>query len=297
VSDPHGVERFLEKIEKDSRSRLTFDLLRDRDPPRRPVRVSTGSAREKVICVPAVLALCGPQQFARFGQGFRGMRETLVLHVPGFVGEERLPASLDVAIAYQLSAVEATLGRDSSLILAGYSTGGTLAYALAGELEARGRQVGAVVLLDTYPPGPGGIPNQQKTAVVHHLLSNRDWRHYLTETRLTAMGWYAQLLAALDLRPILAPTLLLRAGQPMATVDGDDWRAWWPFPHTTIDVPGDHYSMMQLHARIAARTVESWLRLTLGDSAQNLTVDQRRVPYSLSNGREPGACRVYDRGA
>jgi surfactin synthase thioesterase subunit len=277
VSDRHELVRFLEKIQRESRSRPTFDLTSARDFARRPVRLSTGSAPEKFICVPALLALCGPQQFVRFGQGFRGVREMQVLHIPGFVAEERLPESLDVAIAYQMSAVEAAVGRDSPLILAGYSTGGTLAYALASELEARGAQVSAVVLLDAYPPGPGGISDEQKAAVVQHLFSNREWRHYLNETRLTAMGWYTRVVAALELRPVMAPTLLLRARQPMATVDGDDWRAWWPFQHATSDVPGDHYSMMQLHARTAAQTVESWLRLTLGGSAQNLILDQRRA--------------------
>jgi surfactin synthase thioesterase subunit len=277
VSDPHEAVGFLETIQRDSRSRPTFDLGNARDFARRPVRLSTGSAPERLICIPALLALCGPQQFARFSQGFRGIRETLVLHVPGFVGEERLPASLDVAVAYQMSAIEAAIGRDSPLILAGYSTGGTLAYALASQLEARGRQVSGVVLLDTYPPGPGGISNEQKAAVVQHLLSNREWRHYLNETRLTAMGWYTREVAALELRRVMAPTLLLRASQPMGRVDGDDWRTWWPFPHEASDVPGDHYSMMQLHARTAAQTVESWLRLKLGGSGQSLTLDRRRA--------------------
>jgi hypothetical protein len=277
VSDSHGVVSFLKKIESDSRSRPTFDLISASDFARKPVRLSTGSAPEKLICIPALLALCGPQQFARFGRGFRGIRETLVLHIPGFVGEERLPANLDTAIAYQMSAVEAAIGRDSPLILAGYSSGGTFAYGLASQLEARGRQVSAVVLLDTYPPRPDGVSTKQEAAVVQHLLGNPEWRHYLNETRLTAMGWYLRVVAALDLRPVMAPTLLLRAKQPMATVDGDDWRASWPFPHETRDVPGDHYSMIELHARNAAQTVESWLRLRLGGSGQSLTLDRRRA--------------------
>jgi hypothetical protein len=277
VSDPHGVVGFLERIERDSRWRPTFDLISASDFARKPVRLSTGPAPEKLICVPALLALCGPQQFARFAQGLRGIRETLVLHIPGFVEEERLPASLDVAIAYQMSAVEAAIGRDSPLILAGYSSGGIFAYALASQLEARGRQVSAVVLLDTYPPRQDVVSTKQVAAVVQHLLINREWRHYLNETRLTAMGWYLRVVAALDLRPVMAPTLLLRARQPMATGDGDDWRASWPFPHETSDVPGDHYSMIDLHARTAAQTVESWLRLRLGGSAQNLVLDQRRA--------------------
>jgi pimeloyl-ACP methyl ester carboxylesterase len=277
VSDPHRIVGFLEKIERESRSRPTFDLMSASDFARKPVRLSTGSAPETLICVPALLALCGPQQFARFGRGFRGIRETLVLHIPGFVGDERLPASLDIAIAYQMSAVEAAIGRDGPLILAGYSTGGIFAYGLASQLEARGREVSGVVLFDTYPPRPDGVATEQEAAAVQRLLSNREWRHYLNETRLTAMGWYLRIVAELDLRPVVAPTLLLRARQPMATVDGDDWRASWPFPHEISDVPGDHYSMIELHARTAAQTVESWLRLRLAGSAQNLVLDQRRA--------------------
>jgi pimeloyl-ACP methyl ester carboxylesterase len=184
---------------------------------------------------------------------------------------------MDVAIAYQISAIEAAVGRDRPLILAGYSTGGAFAYVLAHQLEATGRRVSAVVLLDTYPPGPGGLSTEQLSAIVQHLRGNREWRDYLNETRLTAMGWYTSALAAVELRPVEAPTLLLRARQPMAAVDGDDWQAWWPFPHETRDAPGDHYSMMQLHAGIAAQTVESWLQLELGGSAQDRMLDQRRA--------------------
>jgi thioesterase domain-containing protein len=277
ASDPVGAAAFLETIERDSRLRPTFDLNSARDFARRSVRLSTGSAPETLICVPALLALCGPQQFARFSAGFRGVRELLVPHIPGFLAEERLPASLDVAIAYQIRAIEAAIGPDSAPILAGYSTGGALAYALANRLEASGRRVGAVVLLDTYPPGRDGVPTEQLSAIVRHLLSNHEWRHYLNETRLTAMGWYLRALTTLDLRPVSAPTLLLRARQPMAAVDGEDWQAWWPFPHETRDAPGDHYAMMQLHARTAAQTVESWLRLRLGGSAQSPTLDRRRA--------------------
>jgi hypothetical protein len=35
--------------------------------------------------------------------------------------------------------------------------------------------------------------------------------------------------------------------------------------------------MIELHAGTAAQTVESWLRLRLGGSAQNLMLDQRRA--------------------
>ena len=277
MSGHDGVAEFLDAIERDSRSRPTFDFSDAHAYARRPVRLSTGPAREALICFPALLALCGPHQFARFSQGFRGIREVLVPHIPGFLAEEKLPASIDVAIAHQIGALEDAIGPDTPAVLAGYSTGGAFAYALAGRLEAAGRRVHAVVLLDTYPPGPGGISDEQVSAIVQRLLTNREWQQYLNQTRLTAMGSYLRALRTLDLGPVKAPTLLLRAGQPMSAAAGDDWRAWWPFPHDTRDVPGDHYSILQLHARTAAQTVERWLQVTLGDTAQSLTRDQRRA--------------------
>lgn len=272
-----GVAEFLDTIERGSRSRPTFELSDARDFARRPVRLSTGPARETLICFPALLALCGPHQFARFSQGFRGVREVLVPHIAGFLAEEHLPASIDVAIDHQMTALEDAIGPDAPAVLAGYSTGGAFAYVLAGRLEAAGRRVDAVVLLDTYPPGPGGIPAEQEEAIVQRLLNNREWQQYLNETRLTAMGSYIRALRTVDLRPVKAPTLLLRASQPMDAGADDDWRAWWPFPHDTSDVLGDHYSILQLHARTAAQAVESWLQITLGDAAQSPTGDQRRA--------------------
>ncbi|MEU3962003.1 hypothetical protein AB0F42_19635 [Streptomyces buecherae] len=46
-----------------------------------------------------------------------------------------------------------------------------------------------------------------------------------------------------------------------ALVDGegepasDAWQPSWDFPHTAIDVPGNHFSIMNEHATTTARVV------------------------------------------
>jgi hypothetical protein len=41
--------------------------------------------------------------------------------------------------------------------------------------------------------------------------------------------------------------------------ENGDWRASWDFDHVTVDVPGDHFTIMEDHADEAARAVQGWL--------------------------------------
>jgi thioesterase domain-containing protein len=75
------------------------------------------------------------------------------------------------------------------------------------------------------------------------------------------MGWYADLGVRWPIEPIRAPTLLVRAESPMSDGLADaDWKPTWPTRHEAIDVPGDHYSMLQEHADSTALAVERWLK-------------------------------------
>lgn len=40
---------------------------------------------------------------------------------------------------------------------------------------------------------------------------------------------------------------------------GGAWRASWPEPYDTVDVPGDHWSMAETHARTTAGAIRVWL--------------------------------------
>lgn len=255
------VVDFFWQLQLASRSRPTFDLATAGPETRRPVRLSTGPSSHQVFAIPAPLALCGPQQFVQFTREFGAQRDVLVLSVPGFTASERLPASFDVAIRHQAEVVRANVSKDKAApILMGYSTGGVMAYAVGKQLESMGFPVAAVVMLDSFRPAL----TEQISAMMIALINDPDWRPLMNETRLTAMGWYSRALSTADLTPIDAPALMVRAKVPMSGVAAEsDWRPSWPFPHDTVDVDGDHFSMIQDFASTAASAVEAWLRSTL----------------------------------
>lgn len=251
------VEQLLARLQSAATSRATF--AEPAAQARKAVRLARGPAAHKLIAFPAPLALCGPQQYARLAQTFRGVRDTLVLTIPGFVGTERVPATLSVAIDDQAQAIMRAAD-GATPILAGYSTGGTLAYGMAAHLASIGVPVGAVVLLDAYPTGEQTPVTEQLAAVILRLFRNPQWSGYLNDTRLSAMGWYTRLVMEWKLTAVSAPTLLVRPTSPMPGVAGDGaWQAVWPFKHDCLDVPGDHYTMMEEHADSTAAAVEQWL--------------------------------------
>jgi thioesterase domain-containing protein len=82
----------------------------------------------------------------------------------------------------------------------------------------------------------------------------------INDGRLTAMGAYTRLVAESTVTAIRAPTLCVRATRPMFEQSTDDnWRASWPLPHTAVDVPGNHWTMMDGQAESTAAAVEDWL--------------------------------------
>jgi hypothetical protein len=84
---------------------------------------------------------------------------------------------------------------------------------------------------------------------------------------LTAMGWYTRLVMDWELGSVSAPTLLVRPTQPMPGVSADgEWQTVWPFEHDSVDVPGDHYTMMEEYADTTAEAVEQWLTARLPSS-------------------------------
>jgi hypothetical protein len=65
-----------------------------------------------------------------------------------------------------------------------------------------------------------------------------------------------------DMRDIAAPTLLVRVTEPIADPPaGDDWKVSWRFARrvTTLEAPGNHFSVIREHADSTAQAVNGWL--------------------------------------
>jgi hypothetical protein len=74
-----------------------------------------------------------------------------------------------------------------------------------------------------------------------------------------AMGAYVRLLAQRGPAQISAPSLLIRAGEPLGS-DGDvaDWPAW-QVCQDQVEIAADHFALIEVASAATAEATESWL--------------------------------------
>jgi candicidin polyketide synthase FscB len=223
-----------------------------------PVSAARGPATPGMICFPSFAGRSGAQEYARLAAGFRGIRDVSVIPAPGFAAEEPLPATVEALISVHAENIRRSCD-GAPFVLAGYSSGGLVAHALATHLQSAGSPPAAVVLIDTYT---AEVFEKLWPLLPGRVLADDDQSGdagedaWLTATaRYFSLGW-----SALDRTDL--PTLLVRArefdGEPPANTD---WKPSWAFSSrlTVVDVPGEHFTMMNDHAGTTARAVNEWL--------------------------------------
>ncbi len=228
----------------------------------KPVRLSKGPAREHLFCFSSCLAVAGIHQYARFAASLRGRRDVSALALPGFGRGEPLPETAAAVVAAQAEAV-AEAADGAPIVLLGSSAGGWFAQAAAGHLERMGHTPAAVVLVDTYVP-KSSILNQFGLSLMDGMTEREGVFVTMDDDRLSAMGWYLNLFGTWEPDPIATPTLLVRATEPLSTgslqlADLPDWRSFWELPHETVDVRGNHFTMMEDFSSPTAQAIEDWL--------------------------------------
>ncbi|MFF1920263.1 type I polyketide synthase [Streptomyces sp. NPDC058221] len=227
------------------------------------VTLATGGPGPRLICFPALSALSGPHEYARFGQALQDRRPVSVLPNPGFLPQERLPATRAAFAAAQAAAVRACAG-DEPFVLLGRSAGGWVAHAVAEKLESTGMIPSAVVLIDTYPGEAGGLGGSRGSggdspalsAMTAGMLDNAAQFASAEADRLTAMACYLELYAGWEPAALTAPTLFVRAGDRLPGIGAAEP---WRLPHSEITVPGDHFTVLEEHSRTTALAVHAWL--------------------------------------
>jgi thioesterase domain-containing protein/acyl carrier protein len=229
-----------------------------------PVRLATGPARPRLICVPTPAASSSPLHYARFAAELQDVRDVSVVHLPGYADAgEKLPASFDAMADLLAESVERAAGGEP-FALVGYSAGGWLATAAALRLEERGRTPAGVVLVDTYFFDED-LPLIEPT-LADEMFARERFFGRIGHARLTAMGGYLSVLAAFTPRATRAPMLFVRAKDPLPTEadgvgpDHPIWRHEIAFADDTIEVPGHHMNVLeQENAARVARAVHEWL--------------------------------------
>ncbi|MCA2219057.1 KR domain-containing protein [Wangella sp. NEAU-J3] len=250
-----------------SRLRPTFDDAAQVTVRGDAVPFAEGPDEPALVCFSPPNVFAGPHQYYPFANALRGRRSVSVYTAPGFRRGELLPANLEVMAELQAEAVLRRHPGDEPFVLTGVSSGGWLAYETAARLERLGRPPAAVVLLDTYLPGVQQVV-RLSAGWLREGYDRADDYNYLDGRGLTATGWYMRLFgSSWTPSPIQAPTLLVRATQLVGADttgdEGDDWQSTWEFPHSCIDVPGDHFTMMDAHVSTTADAVDTWIRENL----------------------------------
>ncbi|MFE2185202.1 type I polyketide synthase [Streptomyces sp. NPDC059455] len=242
-----------------ARLRPTFEDPADYEGNIRPARLSRGPQRPRLMCFSSHVALGGVHQYARFAAPFRGNRDVAGLGTVGSVQGESLPATLDTLFHLQARVV-AEYAEGDPIVLCGSSAGGMFAHSVAAALESQGTPPAGVVLMDTYLPDTTKL-GQFENAWLDEMYE-RDELVSMEGVRMSAMGWYSHLLAEWKPPQISVPTLHLRATETVLRTDPNaevqSWQADWP-ADSLIDVPGDHFSMMEKHAETTAQAVENWM--------------------------------------
>ncbi|WP_380283417.1 type I polyketide synthase [Kitasatospora purpeofusca] len=240
--------------------RPQFGSAAELDRPPTPIKLARGEAPTQVFCLPSCLALAGLHQYARFASSFRGLRDVSALPLPGFVRDESLPTTMEAVVQAQAAAV-AEAADGAPFVLLGTSAGGWFAQAAAGRLEELGVRPAGVVLVDTYVPRSNFV-NQFGLALMDGMTEREGTFVAMDDDRLTAMGWYLDICKEWEPRPVEAPTLLVRAEQPLgggAAASTGEWRSFWDLPHDVVDVRGNHFSVMEDHVASTAAAIETWI--------------------------------------
>ncbi|WP_141704222.1 type I polyketide synthase [Planobispora rosea] len=229
-----------------------------------PKSLAQGGQSPRLILFSTPMAMGGVHQHARFAANWRGLRNVHALPVPGFSRGESLPNSTDVVLhIFAESVLRAAEGEP--FVLVGHSSGGILAHATAGRLEARGVRPAGVVLLDTYPPEHEIAMEAVVGQMALNLLDREDTFGRFDNARLSAMGRYIGMIHEFELAPLDAPILLVRPdrwldGTAAEAVDGiGEWRTSWSTAQATVDVPGDHFSIVEDESPTTAKAIEKWL--------------------------------------
>ncbi|MCX4547571.1 type I polyketide synthase [Streptomyces sp. NBC_01500] len=225
------------------------------------VRLARGPAPVRLVCFSSQVALAGVHQYARFASAFRDVRDVVALAVPGFADGEPLPATDEALVGLLARMVREQVGDEPYAVL-GSSSGGILAHATAARLGEEGRAPRGVALLDTYVPGDDSL-GQFEDQLLGGMFEREAGFARMDAARLSAMSWYFNLLGDWAPKQLAAPVLLVRAGEPMAggeSLAPEQWQTQWTAADTVVDVPGNHFTMMEDLAGTTARVVDDWLR-------------------------------------
>ncbi|MCA6091440.1 type I polyketide synthase [Streptomyces sp. SCA3-4] len=243
-----------------------------------PLHLAEGTARPALVCFPGFFPALGRPWHATLASAFGGERDVLEIQHPGVHHGHAVPQDWQTLVDLHADTVRNHLG-DRPYAVLGSSMGGCPAHAVAARLAATGTPPLGLVLVDTYHV----TPDRENDPWLLALPARIPWQlgerfdTAVDDMSMAALGAYTRIARGWQPEPADVPTLLVRATEPLpkppahggpATRSGEQ-RASWPLPHTTVDVPGNHWSMAEEHAHTTAEAIRAWLgtrRTATGDA-------------------------------
>src|SRR5207247_11015802 len=149
--------------------------------------------------------------------------------------------------------------------LVGCSGGGALANGVAETLEREGMTPAGLVMIDPYISQREELFEDVFLEVAPQVIDlSSDEFLSVDDDNLLAMGTYMRLFP--EWRPArhMAPVLWLSASEPLIRVLDDEDRLPSLFlaPESVVDIPADHFTIIQDAAEAAARAAEAWFTRT-----------------------------------
>jgi thioesterase domain-containing protein len=116
-----------------------------------------------------------------------------------------------------------------------------------------------LVLIDTPTPEDEKENNRVFSMVMTEILQNEHEAISIDDANWLAMGTYLRLLAERGTARIAAPTLMIRAGEPLRTSgDATCWPAW-DVSDEQVEVAADHFALIGAEAVATADATEKWI--------------------------------------
>ena len=231
------------------------------EPADRPelVRLTTALRDEHLVCLGPIVPTTGNHTYYHLAAALAGDWNVSALTPIGFAPGELLPATLEAVVRLQAETIAERMSGCTPVLL-GVSSGGVLAHEVARRLEAMGTPPRAVVLVDTYRPDEPAL-RRSRAGLWRELYRRERAAGGVDWVRLSAFAWYERLFTGWRPWPAGFPTLLVRASDPLEASGGPEgWRTTLAPVTEAVDVPGDHFTMVERHAPHTASVIGDWLK-------------------------------------
>ena len=232
------------------------------------IGISGGDALPHLVFINPPEFLGGSNQYTQLAAHLGGHRRVSAIPLSGYDPDEPLPASLDAAIDSIVTTVLDTVGQDE-FVLGGYSAGGNIAHAATARLLEQGdTRLQGLVILDGFI---GREANEcQLNGRGNHMLemdaTSPDLAG-LTNARLTAFGWWFDLVMQIEHKPLECTTLFVKFTR-LSPLDQslNEWPIEeWSTAQTVHTVDADHVALCGAEVQVTAQLIDQWLtQLTAG---------------------------------